>query len=163
MAPAGAVYVVGGDYRGKSLNGTVWNSVNLRTQFHKLIRRAGLKPWPRPFNNCRASCETDLTEHGRFPSHVVCEWIGHSPAVAATHYLTVRETDFERAAAGGAESGAFVVQKPVQSRADAGGLERTRPTEVAKPEGFSPLAAGLVSTSPNEQMTLRGFEPRSHP
>ncbi len=161
LAPAGAEFVVGGGYRDRSLNGTVWNGVNLRTQFLKLIRRAGLKPWPRPFNNCRASCETDLNE--RFPSHVVCEWIGHSPAVAAAHYLTVRETDFERAAAGGAESGAVAVQKAVQSPADRDGQAGTRETETPRMVSPGRPVADGVRSCRNGIMTLRGFEPRSHP
>ncbi len=33
-------------------------SENLRTTFHKIIKRAGLKPWPKPFQNLRSSRET---------------------------------------------------------------------------------------------------------
>lgn len=161
LAPAGAEYVVGGDYRARSLNGTVWNNVNLRTQFLKLARRAGLKAWPRPFNNLRASCETDLNE--RFPSHVVCEWIGHSPAVAATHYLTVRESDFERAVSDNAFGDAPATQRPTRTRAD-----RTRPASTVSPQpivlvGFSSAGSELVGASPADLMTLRGFEPRYRP
>ncbi|WP_437194586.1 tyrosine-type recombinase/integrase [Planctomicrobium sp. SH527] len=68
---------------------------NLRTQLHKIIRRAGLEPWPKVFHNLRASRETELAaEH---PIHVVCAWIGNSPTVAARHYLTVTESDFTNA------------------------------------------------------------------
>lgn len=161
LAPAGAEYVVGGEYRARSLNGTVWNSVNLRTQFHKLIRRAGLKPWPRPFNNCRASCETDLNE--RFPSHVVCEWIGHSPAVAAAHYLTVRDSDFERANAGGATSGAVAVQNPMQSAAADGGHEATKKPEPLAGVRVGPLLSDPDHLSQDDQVTLWGFEPQYRP
>jgi hypothetical protein len=65
---------------------------------------------------------------------VVCEWIGRSPAVAATHYLTVRECDFARAV-GGAESGAEVVQKPVQPAAAAGGRQGTKKPEPMRASG----------------------------
>jgi hypothetical protein len=31
--------------------------------------------------------------------HAVCKWIGNTAAIAAKHYLAVREEDYERAAA----------------------------------------------------------------
>ncbi|WP_432212231.1 tyrosine-type recombinase/integrase [Anaerobaca lacustris] len=71
-------------------------SANLRTQAHRIIKRAGLKPWTRTFQNLRASRETELTE--RFPLHIVTAWLGNSQIIAAKHYLTVRDEDFERAA-----------------------------------------------------------------
>jgi integrase len=96
LADEGEVYVIGG-YRSVH--------VNMRMQLKRIIKRAGLKPWPRLFHNLRASRQTELT--AEYPLHVVCEWIGNSAAVAAEHYLTVRETDFERATKGGAKSGAL--------------------------------------------------------
>lgn len=162
LAPDGAEYVVAGSYRERSLNGTVWNSVNLRTQFLKLIRRAGLKPWPRPFNNCRASCEMDLNEE--FPSHVVCEWIGHSPAVAATHYLTVRESDFERALAmGRTQSGTPNAQNAARSGADRNGPQGAKKPEPLAGVRVSPLLSELGDCSSDDQMTLWGFEPQYRP
>lgn len=66
-----------------------WAGVNLRTTFQKLIRRAGLKEWPRLVQNLRASCETDLmAEH---PIHVVTAWIGNTPKIALEHYLQTLE------------------------------------------------------------------------
>lgn len=84
---------------------------NLRTRFVKIIRRAGLTPWPKPFQNLRASRETELA--AVHPLHVVCEWLGNSTLVAKKHYLQVTEEDFRR----GAESGAVAVQKAVQQSA----------------------------------------------
>ena len=73
-----------------------WRSVNLRTQFEKIIKRAGVDPWPRLWHNLRASRQTELEE--QFPSHVVCAWLGNSEATARKHYLQVREVDFQKAA-----------------------------------------------------------------
>ena len=84
---------------------------NLRTQLERIIRRAGLKPWPKPFQNLRSSRETELAE--RWPLHVVCAWIGNSQPVAAKHYLQVTDEHFERAAA--AEAAPEPVQNPVQN------------------------------------------------
>lgn len=55
-------------------------NANLRTQLERIIRRAGLKPWPKLFQNLRSTRETELTE--KYPIQVVCEWIGNSAAVA---------------------------------------------------------------------------------
>jgi integrase len=95
-AEEGAVYVVA-RYRGAE--------TNLRTTFLKIIDRAGVKQWVKPFHNMRASRETELA--AEFPIHVVCAWIGNSQAVATKHYLTVREEDFEKASQSAAKSGAI--------------------------------------------------------
>jgi len=68
---------------------------NLRTQLIKIIRRAGLEPWPKLFQNLRSTRQTELEEI--FPSHVVCAWIGNSQKVAAKHYLQVTDDHFEKA------------------------------------------------------------------
>lgn len=70
--------------------------INLRTQFHRIIARAGLTAWPRLFHNLRGSCATDWVE--RFPAHVVAGWLGHSPMIAAQHYLQTRDAHFDLAA-----------------------------------------------------------------
>lgn len=69
---------------------------NLRTTMEKIIRRAGLSPWPRLFHNMRASRETELTE--RFPVHVVTAWLGNTPEIARKHYLQVTDEHFRQAA-----------------------------------------------------------------
>jgi len=75
-------------------------SVNFRTHLERIITKAGHKPWPRLLQNLRASCETDWVE--RYPAHVVAPWLGHSPKVAAQHYLMSREHHFEHVVSGGA-------------------------------------------------------------
>lgn len=80
------------------------SNANLRTQLERIIHRAGLKPWPKLFQNLRSTRETELAE--QFPIHVVCKWIGNSQPVAAKHYLQVTDEHFEKA-----------VQNPVQQAA----------------------------------------------
>ena len=63
-------------------------------QLMRIIRRAGLVPWPRLFQNLRASRETELAE--RFPLRVVTDWLGNSPRVAHDHYLSTTEEHFQR-------------------------------------------------------------------
>jgi len=74
---------------------------NLGTMFRKIIKRAGLIPWPKAFQNLRASRQTELEQV--FPTYVVCKWMGNSPKVAAKHYLQTTEDHFDQA-----------VQNPVQ-------------------------------------------------
>ena len=69
---------------------------NLRTQLKRIIKRAGLQPWPKLFQNLRSTRETELAE--RWPMHVVCAWIGNSRAVAQKHYLQVTDEHFAQAA-----------------------------------------------------------------
>ena len=68
---------------------------NLRTQFSKIVVRAGLDPWPKIFHNLRATRQTELEDH--FPSHVVCALIGNSPQIARKHYLQITDDHFQRA------------------------------------------------------------------
>ena len=69
---------------------------NLRTQFQRIIIKAGLKPWPKLFVNLRSTRVTELNEI--FPSHVVAAWAGHSEAIERKHYLQVTENHFQKAA-----------------------------------------------------------------
>ena len=55
-------------------------NANLRTQLHRIIRKAGLEPWPKAFHNLRATRQTELAE--TYPMHVVCAWIGNTETVA---------------------------------------------------------------------------------
>ena len=68
---------------------------NLGTTFRKIVNRAGLKPWPKLFQNLRSTRQTELSEE--FPSHAVCEWIGNSERVAKEHYLQLTDAHFEKA------------------------------------------------------------------
>ena len=91
-----------------------------------MLKAAGIVPWPKLAQNCRSSRECELVAN--HPLHVVCEWLGHSPMVAAKHYLRVTDGDFEKAAAkpveGGAKSGA---ENGAENGASHSGLRRTVP------------------------------------
>jgi integrase len=88
---------------------------NPRSTMQKIIRRAGLEPWPKLFQNLRSSCETELAaEH---PIHVVCEWIGNTPKVAAEHYLRVTDADYDKANGKAAKSAGMGAGTKAQDRA----------------------------------------------
>ena len=83
---------------------------NLRTQFERIVRRAGIDPWPKPFQNLRSTRESELAK--TWPLHVVTKWIGNSQPVAMKHYLQVTDDDYDQAA--GITSEDKAVQNPVQ-------------------------------------------------
>lgn len=87
-AAEGAVYVVTEHRQG---------AMNLRTDLQRIIKRAGVAPWPKLFHNLRASRESELMRE--YDLATVCRWIGNSPAIAAKHYATSvdLDADFRRA------------------------------------------------------------------
>lgn len=60
------------------------------------MKRVGLKPWPKTFQNLRSTRETELAEE--YPLHVVTAWLGNSEPVAAKHYLQITDDHFRSAA-----------------------------------------------------------------
>lgn len=151
LAEEGAVHVIT-RYRD--------SNANLRTTFTKIIRRAGEKPWPKLFHNLRASRETELA--AEYPIHVVCQWIGNTAAIAAKHYLTVREEDYERAAGqSGAESGAQGAHFPAQRIAAGNGKDKDKTTQAASDTKLMPLAACRGDYLPLCPVPPRGLEPLS--
>ena len=67
----------------------------LRTQMERILERAGIKPWPKLFQNLRSSRESELMKvHG---VEVACAWIGNTPAVATKYYLQITDEDYELA------------------------------------------------------------------
>ncbi len=64
------------------------------------LRRAcwasGQPLWVRPWQNMRASLETELLNSK--PIHVVANWFGHSPAIALKHYAQIVKEQVAKAA-----------------------------------------------------------------
>src|SRR5262245_60179059 len=116
LAKPDQTYVVSGNHLAKAQGPNGWRNCNLRTTFTKLVKRAGLEPWPRLFHNLRSSRETELLES--FPVHVVALWMGHDAKVSLKHYAQTTEDHFDRAA-GGAKGGAPEAQNQAQQK-DAG-------------------------------------------
>jgi hypothetical protein len=91
---------VDGNYREAAYTASGWRNCNLRTQFERIVKRAGLQSWPRLFHALRASRETELAKE--YPIHVVTSWLGNTPRIALKHYLQVTDADFDQAAQSGA-------------------------------------------------------------
>jgi integrase len=145
LAPEGATHVIS-RYRG--------TNTNLRTHLNRIIRRAGLQPWPKLFQNLRSTRQTELVQQG-WEDHVVCAFIGNTRSVANRHYLQVTESHFERATQGPSSG---VVQKATQSvhaKGVCGGQQRHASSQMS---GFStPDSSGQCLTRP--QVAEEGLEP----
>ena len=76
---------------------------NINPQLHRIVKRAGLKAWPRIFHNLRASRQSEFTRE--YSLATVCAWIGNTKAVAAGHYLQVTDPDWLKAVGGGKTAG----------------------------------------------------------
>ncbi|MBC7834528.1 MAG: tyrosine-type recombinase/integrase [Phycisphaerales bacterium] len=127
-------------------------AMNLRTTFQRIIERAGETPWPRLFQNMRASCETDWVE--RFPAHTAAKWLGHSPLIAAQHYLHTRDTHFDLAAGIG-EAAANPATHPRPS-------DRTdEQRSAANPGNLAVLVGCGIGCDPvvSEKVPPEGLEP----
>ena len=134
-------------------------NANLRTQLLRIVRRAGVVPWEKPFQNMRSSRETELVEE--HPLHVVCAWIGNTPTIASQHYLQVTNEHFAKAirprtspsAAGDATNRP---NPPWAAHPAAAGAERQRP-EVAGGQN-RPAAdnSSAPSTPPNRSPRQSG-------
>ena len=72
------------------------SGLNLRTQLMRILDKAGLKAWPKLWQNLRATRQTELAKS--WPEYIVCAWIGNSKQVAREHYLQVTDEHFEKAA-----------------------------------------------------------------
>jgi len=87
-APEGAVWIFPSvRHQGK----------NLRTWLERAIIRAGRQPWPRLWQNMRATRATELAD--QFPSHVASAWLEHSEQIADRHYRQTTGTHYARAIA----------------------------------------------------------------
>lgn len=92
---------------------------NLRTQFLKIIKRAGLAAWPKLFINLRSSRATELRDH--FPSHVCAAWLGHTEAIADRHYRQVTDEHFEQAILYKPEKVSHICRSQIPTEGDTGG------------------------------------------
>jgi len=134
-------------------------SANLRTQLQRIMERAGVEPWPRLFQNMRASRETELAQ--QFPLHVVTAWIGNSAPIAARHYLQVTDADFDRAAQRGTESGTPAAQNPAQHAAAAICTDSQETQQALAGQGLVLNYATGCDTVHPYLLPPRGVEPLS--
>ncbi|GAB6187542.1 tyrosine-type recombinase/integrase [Thermopirellula anaerolimosa] len=177
--PPGTEYVFPEEYRRRAQGPAGWINCNLRTTFEKIIRRAGLEPWPRLWHNLRASCESDLAQS--FPLAVVTKWLGNTPSIALRHYVDPTDATYKAAIQwtpvtvqnsrcgpkglgdgqplGGTESGTLLAQNPAQHvPASDCKMENSESESLFNYEVMQPLACRNLLLQ-NDLMEDRGFEP----
>ena len=126
---------------------------NFRTRFARYIEKAGLKQWPKLFQNLRATRQTELADS--FPAHVVCEWMGNSQPVANKHYLHTTDEHFDRAVSELACSAAPALQNPSEP-------VRIASQEIAPRKRKSPVSQGNPTKQGafgNQKVGDEGLEP----
>src|SRR5207248_1826841 len=101
---------------------------NLRTHMHRIIRKAGLEPWPKLFHNLRSSRQTELA--AVYPIKDVCAWLGNSPVVAMKHYRQESDENFAKAAGMNADEKASQ-NSAHQTATDLDKAEKTETTVAA--------------------------------
>ena len=69
---------------------------NLRTGLIKILKRAGIKPWPKLYQNLRSSRVREL-RNKNYRENIVAQWLGHSVKIADEHYDQVTDDQFRRA------------------------------------------------------------------
>lgn len=67
---------------------------------HRILVRAKVTRYPKPFHSLRASLECDWLTKG-FPTLFVCAWLGHTPATAMKHYVKPSKASMDAVRAGG--------------------------------------------------------------
>jgi integrase len=102
-----------------------WGGVekNTRKPFQNIIKRAGLKEWPRLFHNLRSSRQTELVSHQQFSVTTVAEWMGNSPEVGNEFYMQLTEQEHTRAVHGAVQQAAASHRNASQSTR--GDIEKT--------------------------------------
>ena len=140
---------------------TITGAVNLRKGLTSIIKKAGLSPWPKLFQNLRASRETELCQD--YPLHVASKWIGNTPTVAMGHYLQVIDSDWEKATTSTEKS---------NTKSDTLGVEMTHfntycggsqtfanVQELFKILGDSSVLSTIIEEMQNDQVPRVGIEP----
>jgi len=124
-------------------------AINLRKNLEQIIEKAGLKTWPKLFQNLRATRQTELCE--QWPEHIVCTWIGNSQQVARKHYLQITEKHYEKAAG-------MVTSEAAQEAALHGTAKpRIEPNSVIEPPLFDEKRGYAIDRE--RKMGDTGLEP----
>lgn len=116
----------------------------------------------------RASRATELA--AQYPAAVCTAWIGHTQAVAETHYHMVHDEDFDRAtgkdgAESGAKCGVLGAHYSAQQQSVASSREAHKPMKTKQEPSILPVPASSISLSPEGSngpggtRTRMGFTP----
>ena len=132
---------------------------NPATHMKRIVERACKTSWPKVFQNCRSTRQTELSQ--RFPSHVVASWLGNSTRIAEQFYLQVTEDHFQQAlipdvkpeAESSEQDGSTQKAKQQASAADGTSSQKHRENDESANE-YVPLPINAIG-----QIPARGLEP----
>lgn len=128
---------------------------NIGVQMARYVKRAGLIPWPKLFQNLRVSRAIDLAREQ--PLHVAAEWMGHDVKTAEKFYLRAIDLDFEKAHPNAhpllqpietekSDKWQDLLQSCVEKAIESGNFEQLMATvgksvksQVVPPTGFEPV------------------------
>ena len=135
---------------------------NLRTSLEKILRRAGVKQWPKLWQNLRASGATDFAQS--LPSHVAAAICGHTEQIAQEHYWTVTDNDLDTAIE---KLSPKLAQKLAQSNVSEGLLSSLSVSEATGVEtkkapiiqGFDAICRLMSSLGDSALVDDTGLEP----
>lgn len=71
------------------------HTTNVLPTLTRIIKRAGLKVWPKGWQNMRATRATEL--ENEFGAHKATQWCGHSEKIAEAFYWMVTDDDVSKA------------------------------------------------------------------
>ena len=128
------------------------SNFNLHKPFLQIIQFAGLKSWPKLFQNLRSSCETEWLDSG-MPAHVVANWIGHSVKVQNDNYAQVDDHHFEQFNLAEAQKVATMVATKTPETME------TEANAKKKDPGKHLVFPGSSSHFASHSMPRRGVEP----
>jgi len=100
---------------------------NLRTHFLRILKSAGIVPWPSLFQNLRANRFTELVAQG-YEEWKVNRWLGNTKVIGRKHYFQMRDDDYKAA------SGMATVDPPTTCLKSGSARLRMGPQEVATPK-----------------------------
>jgi hypothetical protein len=130
---------------------------NLDKPMKSILHRAGIVPWPKLFQNMRASCETEWLNKGH-PAQVMAAWIEHSVVAQRSSYAQVRDGHFD----------AFNYHIGTGLKSGTHGGTETRRSAMKSPEMRGPLLCRVAQKTRKPRKTLgstgfqvaaEGFEP----
>ena len=124
---------------------------NLRTQAHRIIRRAGFTPWPKVFQNLRSSLATDLVQYEAI--HVVAQWTGHTVETMRKFYLQVTKEHRENAKRREKKAKAKA-SKTARIQKDRKSSDEADPKAKAKAKASTSERGGKAETAGSEESLL---------
>lgn len=131
---------------------------NIRDHFGRIIKKAGLQPWPRIWHNLRASRDTDLSEF--LPAHAVAALMGNSAETSNQHYKMLTPGQIDALKVSTLSPATSPPETKNRGRDEVGTKVGMQPPATADNEGND---ARLICLFPVVYVNPEEFENAKHP